>query len=139
MVIGANDEIMVCTTCCKPMAKCECDGSKGLNQLTKEIHKNAVDHGFWEEGRDNFAEKIALIHAEVSEALEEHRAGRENVYFSPSHGAIQSKPEGTAVELIDALIRILDLLATLDVDVDHVVRQKMQYNSSRPYMHDKKY
>lgn len=75
-----------------------------LNQFAKEVHENAVAHGFWE-GAPNIPEKMALIHSEWSEALEEYRAGHEAVYEGEG-----GKPEGWAVELIDGCIRILDYI-----------------------------
>lgn len=74
--------------------------------LSKQIHQNAVDHGWWDEPR-SFDEIIALIHSEWSEALEEYRAGRDMLWYS-TDTANKKKPEGIAVELIDGCIRILD-------------------------------
>ena len=71
-------------------------------ELIKEIHENAVAHGWWEGERD-IAEIYALIHSELSEALEEYRSGKEMIYY------VDGKPEGIAVELMDGVIRILDL------------------------------
>lgn len=73
-------------------------------ELIKEIHENAVAHGWWEGERD-IAEIYALIHSELSEALEEYRSGKEMIYY------VDGKPEGIAVELADAVIRILDYVA----------------------------
>lgn len=130
-----------------------------LNDLAQQINKTARDHGFWEADR-NFGEMLALIHSEVSEALEEHRSGNPNVWYmhgkdcALATGAVQQlrssiqpfagcsctpKPEGTAVELADALIRILDTMHSLDVDIDKVVAEKMAYNDSRPYKHGRAY
>ena len=47
--------------------------------------------------------------------------------------------EGVAVELADCLIRILDTMHSLDVDIDGVVARKMAYNASRPHKHGKAY
>lgn len=49
------------------------------------------------------------------------------------------KPEGAAVELADCIIRCLDTLQSLDVDIDEVTREKMAYNDGRPFMHGRKY
>jgi hypothetical protein len=50
-----------------------------------------------------------------------------------------AKPEGVAVELVDALIRILDTLYNRGVDIDSIFWQKMNYNSKRPHKHGKAY
>lgn len=48
---------------------------------------------------------------------------------------IELKPEGRAVELIDCIIRILDWMGHEQVDVDMLMRRKMDYNKTRPYRH----
>lgn len=37
-----------------------------INEFAAEVHKNAVEHGWWE-GERTFPEIVALIHSEVSE------------------------------------------------------------------------
>ena len=107
-----------------------------LNDYAKECHENAVAKGFWGTDR-NFGEMIALMHSELSEALEAHRAGEPEFYLDAN-----GKPEGTSVELIDCLIRILDTLQRRlpeGVTVEDVLRLKMQYNAGRKMMHGKAY
>ena len=127
-----------------------------INQLAKEVHENAVAHGWWEKP-PTLPEALCLIHAELSEALEEYREGNPLIYgtcalaaedckFSgvcdrvgrPGEGeGIDGpcKPEGIAVELADVILRTLDLMAALGVDVDAVVMAKHKYNLGREYRH----
>lgn len=92
---------------------------KTMAEWAKEIHENAVAHGWWEEDR-TIGEICALIHSELSEALEEARAARPMMYVMDEYNGeyIQNpryygsrKPEGIAVELADAVIRMLDWMA----------------------------
>lgn len=127
-----------------------------LNELAKEIHENAVAHGWWEEER-SFGEIVALCHSELSEALEEEREGRPCVWYmcmkNPHPSAhncdmcpywhddtcdvpnVELKPEGKAVEMMDCIIRILDWMGKEQLDVDMILRRKMDYNKTRPYRH----
>lgn len=123
-----------------------------LNELAKEIHQNAVDHGWWEEDR-HFGSLIALMHSELSEALEEYRNGHEptETYYSCANRACQTndngkcadwmipcdlgKPEGIPAELADCIIRILDYCGKEGIDIDEAIRIKHEYNKTRPYRH----
>ena len=106
-----------------------------INDLIAEAHANAVAHGFWEEDRP-FAEQIALMHSELSEALEEFRDGHgmQEVYWPPPF----SKPEGIPIELADVIIRICDTCGKYRIDLEEAIRLKMEYNKTRPYKHGKK-
>ena len=126
-----------------------------LNSLSKEIHKNAVEHGWWDEER-SFGEIIALCHSELSEALEEYRFGHPTVWqlclASDGHpclrdgcgdwrneicelNSLDQKPEGIAVEMADCIIRILDWCGKENIDIDDIIHRKMEYNKTRPYRH----
>lgn len=123
-----------------------------IKDLVKEAHDNAVKHGFWDNPPE-FGTSIALIHSELSEALEEVRAGNRirpgqptpPVYYSgggyvaTAPGPNTKKPEGYATELADAVIRIADLCGHMGIDLDAVIRAKMEYNATRPYKHNKNF
>jgi len=100
-----------------------------LQKLIRESYSNAVEHGFHND-EFNFGEKIALIHAELSEALE---AKREN---SQSTGKIGNFDHITE-ELADACIRIFDLAERMGLPLAPAIIAKQKYNRSRPYKHGK--
>lgn len=123
-----------------------------ISELIHKAHTTAKEHGFWEPAPE-FGTTIALIHSELSEALEEMRAGNRirpgqpvpMVYYSGG-GYVASaptecckKPEGVAVELADAVIRIADLCGHLGIDLEKVIVEKMAYNETRPYKHGKQF
>ena len=132
-----------------------------LNQWRNEIHKSAVEHGWWEEER-SFGDIIALCHSELSESLEEYRNGKPNFYYKclidesdeccicePENSGCgyqsdmcnekSKKPEGIAIELADCIIRILDYCGKEGIDIEEAVRIKHEYNKTRPHRHGGKW
>lgn len=70
------------------------------------------------------AQKLCLIHSEISEAMEGHRKGLMDDKL-PTRPMVE-------VELADALIRICDLAGALGLDLGGAIAEKMAYNAQRP-------
>jgi len=107
-----------------------------LNELAKEIHEIAVEHGWWETDR-NFGESLALIHSEVSEVLEDWRHGKsfDIIQWEVGPHSGKPKPAGIPIEFADIIIRVLDLCAYYNIDIETAIKEKIAYNRERPYRH----
>ena len=122
-----------------------------MNELAQTIHKNNVKKGFYDTP-PTFGEQIALIHSELSEALESHRQA-----VTVDHKSMASKVLNIADdedykeaflleikdtvedEIADSLIRLLDVCGQRGIDIDSHIAAKLRYNQTRPYKHGKKY
>jgi NTP pyrophosphatase (non-canonical NTP hydrolase) len=104
-----------------------------INQLVKAAHENAVNKGWWEEDR-GFGELIALMHSELSEALEFYRDGHpiNELLWTGTSGL---KPDGVPAELADVVIRIFDACGRHGIDLEAAITAKMAYNATRPHRH----
>lgn len=124
---------------------------KGLNDFAKEVHQGNVKRGFYENEK-NIGEMLALIHSEVSEALE---ADRKNKHCRFNNGILvevnnlsdenfkseflHQVKDTFEDELADVIIRVLDLCAYRNIDIEQHIIAKNRYNSMREYKHGKKY
>ncbi len=118
-----------------------------ISELVEKAHKNAREHGFWEDWdsicwedglvrNDNstlnikelfnlaISTRLMLIVSELGEALEALR-----------NDDIRNFKE----ELVDVIIRTCDLCGGLSINLECEIEKKMEKNRNRPYKHGKRF
>lgn len=148
-----------------------------ITELQKLVHENSRKHGFYkdidliqeilseEDGINNtklatytknsaIAEKLALIHSELGEALEAVRKDNYNKFNFPDKADISLISKDIMFmseifpheikdtfedELADAVIRIFDLAEWMGINLATFIELKHTYNVSRPYKHNKNF
>jgi NTP pyrophosphatase (non-canonical NTP hydrolase) len=108
-----------------------------LKELVDVAFNQAKDKGFHDnDDKVTFGDRIALIHTELSEALEAFRVvGLEGVQCNYQRLDEGKKPEGVPSELADVVIRVADLCGTYGIDLQSAVKEKLAYNRTREYRH----
>ena len=107
------------------------DLANTINTTSQLVHANAVAKGFWDSDR-NDGELIALMHSELSEALEGLRHG------NPPSDHI---PEFTAVEeeMADLLIRVMVAAAGKGWRLGEALVAEIELSQGREWRHGKRF
>jgi len=98
-----------------------------ISKLAKKCFEIADEHGFWDRDSNgqptrNIGEGLMLISSELGEAMEAYR---------------ESDLEGLEEELADAIIRIFDLSWGMKLNIEKRIMDKIEYNKTRPDLHNK--
>jgi len=91
-----------------------------IKDWQEEVHRNAVEHGWYQGNTRGVPELLCLIHSEVSEALEAYR---------------NRDVPGFAEELADVAIRLLDMCEYMAIDLEPEISKKHEKNKLRPFRH----
>ena len=97
-----------------------------LKELQKLVLEQAKAKGWGTTKEEvNFAEKIALLHQEVSEALDAYRKSR-----------LTEPKDSVQEELADVIMRALQLAGIYNLDLEKQILSKLEENKGRDWSKD---
>lgn len=115
-----------------------------INETVIEVCAINAEKG-WTMKFEDTPEKIALMHSELSESLEEYRKGKTFDDFHPDnteetifHYTVKGKPEGIGIEMVDCIIRIMHYFGGNRLDLAAMLRAKIDYNKTRSFRYGNK-
>lgn len=98
-----------------------------LREFQKRVHETARSSGWWNKPVE-IGTMIALMHSELSEALEADRRGNPPDDKVPQYSGLEA-------ELADVIIRILDFAEGHNMDVIGAMQAKADMNDGRAHKH----
>lgn len=102
-----------------------------LTDLAIKIHAANREKGWHAEDTPRHPTQFHMLAVtEIAEATECARNGEPDWYIDE-----KGKPCGEAVEIADAIIRLLDYCGYRKWDIDAIVREKLAFNKTRPHRH----
>lgn len=134
-----------------------------INEAAQEAHAISRSKGWYETDRRPLEFQMLMV-SEIAEMTECARSGEPDKHYGKLHPSAPTnfieakgwkiedrngkqyflspcpdlekfKPEGELVELADLMIRALDYAAHKGWDLEAAIREKMDYNRTRPHRH----